>query len=82
MDLFKLTFSSDDGKTSQITLQVIIAKNIAKLSGFELIKPLPFQVLTQMPVDGLLGFFPSMLLISVFCNFISGCCMLYPIGLG
>lgn len=60
MSLFKLTFSSDDSKTSQITLQIITAENLANYLSLKFIKFLPFQVLIQLPVDGFLGFFPSL----------------------
>lgn len=79
--LFLLTFTSDDRKTSQITLQIIMAKNLANYLGVKLIKPLPFQALTQM-LDSLLVFCLSMLLIAIFWHFISGCCMPSPTGLG
>lgn len=60
-----------------------MAKNLANYLGLKLIKPLPFESRTQLPVGGLLFvFFNSLLLVSVFCRFSSGCCLLSPTGLG
>lgn len=79
MSLFKLTFSSDDSKTSQITLQTITAKNLANYLSLKFIKFLPFQVLIQLPVDGFLGFFSipaSPYLFSVTSYLDVACCLL------
>lgn len=60
-----------------------MAKNLANYLGLKLTKPLPFQVLTLLSIGGLLGFFfPSLVLISVFCHFSPGYCLLSPTDLG